>query len=77
MHAIGIKISHGGVYLFAITDLPVGAPVALEFHPPQSRETVKVTGTVRHRAVYLYGIEFDGAADATERLSALTSANPT
>ena len=72
--AIGLKISHGGLYLFAITDLPVGASVVLEFRPPDSRETVKVTGTVRHRAVYLYGVEFENGVSAAEPIAVLESA---
>jgi hypothetical protein len=68
--ALGIKISHGGLYLFAITDLAVGAPVAVEFRPPDSREVVRLSGTVRHRAVYLYGIEFENglAGEASPEL---------
>jgi hypothetical protein len=56
---LGISVSAGGMYLFAIADLAVGSQVNLEFQPPQARQAVHVTGTIKHRTVYLYGVEFD------------------
>jgi len=58
INGFGIKVSEGGMYLFAVADLPVGSQVNVEFKRPHSEETIRVAGTVRHRAVYLYGLEF-------------------
>ena len=55
---LGIQVSRGGLYLFAIADLPVGAEIKVAFRDPRSQQWVEVLGTVRHRAVYLYGVEF-------------------
>ena len=44
--------------LFAIANLPVGSEVHVEFLPPRGKERVRVCATVRHRAFYLYGVEF-------------------
>lgn len=55
---LGIQVSRGGMYLFAIADLPIGTEIKLVFIEPGSQQSVEVFGTVRHRAVYLYGIEF-------------------
>ncbi|MGH9501408.1 MAG: PilZ domain-containing protein [Terriglobales bacterium] len=56
--ALGINLSDVGMCLFAIANLPVGSQIQLEFLPPRSRELTRVSGIVRHRALYLYGIEF-------------------
>ncbi|PYX32293.1 MAG: hypothetical protein DMG77_03660 [Acidobacteria bacterium] len=56
--ALGINLSDVGMCLFAIANLPLGSQVQIEFLPPKCTERVRVCGTVRHRAVYLYGIEF-------------------
>jgi hypothetical protein len=32
--------------------------IQIEFLPPRCLERIRVCGIVRHRAVYLYGIEF-------------------
>lgn len=55
---LGIQVSRGGMYLFAIADLPIGAEIMVAFTEPASQRHVEVPGTVRHRAVYLYGVEF-------------------
>jgi hypothetical protein len=55
---LGIQVSRGGMYLFAITDLPIGTEIKLAFTEPRSQQRIEVFGTVRHRAVYLYGVEF-------------------
>lgn len=60
---LGITVSPGGMYLFAIADLPVGMRLAVEFQPPYAREIVTLTGTIRHRTIYLYGIEFDQSSE--------------
>src|SRR5215469_11406006 len=63
MDALGINLSEGGMGLFAVAHLAVGSRVEIEFCPPQSSETVRVEATVRHRALYLYGIEFLSHSD--------------
>jgi PilZ domain len=54
----GVKLSPGGMCLFTVSDLPIGSEVELEFLTPSSEKTVRVSGTIRSRALYLYGIEF-------------------
>jgi hypothetical protein len=39
-------------------NLSLGSQVQIEFLPPRRTERVQVCGIVRHRALYLYGIEF-------------------
>jgi threonine/homoserine efflux transporter RhtA len=56
--ALGINLSDVGMCLFAIANLPVGSQIRIEFLPPRSMELVRVSGIVRHRALFLYGIEF-------------------
>jgi hypothetical protein len=56
--ALGINLSDGGMCLFTVANLDLGSEIQIEFLPPQSEERVRVAGTVRHRALYLYGIEF-------------------
>jgi hypothetical protein len=56
--AFGIKVSEGGMYLFAAANLPIGETVGIEFRTPNSEKLVRAFGTVRSRAVYLYGLEF-------------------
>ncbi len=58
MDAIGINLSDVGMCLFAIADLPLGSQIQVEFLPPRSTELVRVSGIVRHRALYLYGVDF-------------------
>ena len=67
MDAIGINLSDVGMCLFAIADLPLGSQIQVEFLPPRCKEWVRVNGTVRHRALYLYGIEFLVNADQRPR----------
>jgi PilZ domain len=56
--ALGINLSDVGMCLFVIADLPLGSQIQVEFLPPRCKKRVRVSGTVRHRALYLYGIEF-------------------
>ena len=56
--ALGINLSDVGMCLFAIANLPVGSQIQIEFLPPRSKERIRVCATVRHRAFYLYGVEF-------------------
>jgi hypothetical protein len=55
---LGIQVSRGGMYLFAIADLPIGIEIKVTFTEPRSQRRIEAPGTVRHRAVYLYGVEF-------------------
>ena len=56
--ALGINLSDTGMCLFAIANLSLGSQIQVEFLPPRCKERVRVFGTVRYRALYLYGIEF-------------------
>ena len=71
MDAFGINLSEGGMGLFAVAHMSVGSRVEIEFCPPQASEAVRMEATVRHRALYLYGIEFlphsDQFRDSTSR----------
>ena len=58
--ALGINL---GMCLFTIANLPVGSKIRVEFLPPRSARPVRVPGIVRHRALYLYGIEFLADSD--------------
>ena len=53
-----IRMSVGGIYLFAAADLPSGAEIKIEFAPGASGGLLSRSGIVRHRAIYLYGVEF-------------------
>ncbi len=56
--AIGTNLSVGGMGLFAVANLRLGSQIDLEFEAPQSGKRHRLSGIVRHRALYLYGIEF-------------------
>jgi PilZ domain-containing protein len=58
MDAVGINLSDHGMRLFTMANLAIGSQIQIEFLPPRSKERVRVSGIVRHRALYLYGIEF-------------------
>ena len=58
MEALGVNISDVGMSLFTIANLPVDSQIQVEFLLPRSEEPMRVWATVRHRALYLYGIEF-------------------
>ena len=58
MDALGINLSDVGMCLFTIANLPLESQIHVEFIPPQGKERIRVCGIVRHRALYLYGIEF-------------------
>jgi len=64
VHGLGINLSDVGMCLFTLAILPVGSPVEVEFVSPRGQDPVRVSGTIRHRALYLYGIEF---VDSDER----------
>ena len=56
--ALGINLSEVGMCLFTIANLSLGSKIEIEFLPPRCSQPVRIDGTVRHRALYLYGIEF-------------------
>jgi PilZ domain len=58
LNALGINLSDGGMGLFAIANLPVGSQVQIEFVPPKTKTPVRMPAMIRHRALYLYGVEF-------------------
>jgi len=58
MNAVGINLSDVGMCLFSLANLPLGSQIEVEFVPPGADEPVREYGTVRYRALYLYGIEF-------------------
>lgn len=62
-NALGINLSDVGMCLFTIANLPVGSQIWVEFLPPRGNEPVRLCGIVRHRALYLYGIEFLASLD--------------
>jgi hypothetical protein len=63
---LGINLSDGGMCLFTIANLPVGTELEVEFQSPQNEQPSRVSGRVRHRALYLYGIEFLGELDKSQ-----------
>jgi PilZ domain len=63
MDALGINLSDVGMCLFSLANLPLGSQIQVEFLPPRQKERVRVRGTVRHRALYLYGVEFLNDSD--------------
>lgn len=54
----GVRLSKGGICLFAAANLPVGSQVKVEFKNPKTHQPVRIRGKVRNRSVYLYGVEF-------------------
>jgi hypothetical protein len=58
MDALGINLSDGGMCFFTVANLHVGSRVDVEFLPPHTEAPVRMSGKIRHRALYLYGVEF-------------------
>ena len=58
MDGLGINVSDVGMCVFAIANLAVGTEIDVEFLPPHSTYPERFAAVVRHRALYLYGIEF-------------------
>lgn len=54
----GTKISEGGVCLFALANLAIGDRIDVEFTDSDFGTPIRVSGIIRNRAVYLYGVEF-------------------
>ncbi len=73
LDARGVRLSEGGVCLFAAAHLALGTDIKLEFQN-FGKEPVRLRGKVRNRHVYLYGVEFltEGLEDRRQlaRLSA-------
>lgn len=68
MDALGINISEGGMGLFAIANLPLGSHIEVEFRTADGPAPFRrVAATVRHRALYLYGIAFSPESGVTGR----------
>ena len=58
LEALGINVSDVGMCLFTMANLPVGSQIQVEFLRPRSTEFVRISGIIRHRALYLYGVDF-------------------
>ncbi|HKW19016.1 MAG TPA: PilZ domain-containing protein [Terriglobales bacterium] len=56
--AVGINISDMGMGLFAVANLPIDSQLLIEFPAKGRSQRVRLSGVVRNRALYLYGIEF-------------------
>jgi PilZ domain len=71
IEALGINISDVGMCLFTVADLPIDSEVQVELLPPGGTERVRLWGVIRHRALYLYGVEFrfDIDLDTADRAS--------
>jgi PilZ domain len=54
----GTKMSAGGICLFALANLVIGARIEIEFMDSSRDKPIQVRGVVRNRVVYLYGVEF-------------------
>ena len=54
----GTKMSAGGICLFALANLAIGAHIDVELIDSHRGTPVRVSGIVRNRAAYLYGVEF-------------------
>lgn len=74
--ALGIQISEGGIYLFAVANLPVGAEVRLEYTTPPFKKPVEIAAVVRHRALYLYGLEFLREQTSEEAMTSVPAQHP-
>ena len=54
----GTKMSQGGICLFALANLAIGAQIDVELIDSHCDTPICVSGIVRNRVVYLYGVEF-------------------
>ena len=62
-----IRLSEGGIYLFALANLTPGEQIRIEYAASESDEPLSRSGVVRNRAIYLYGIEFSAEESQPER----------
>lgn len=67
--ALGINLSEGGMGFFAAANLRIGSQVAIEFLPPGEDAPVRRPAKIRHRALYLYGVEFLPPGGQSDRQS--------
>lgn len=58
LEAVGINVSDVGMCLFTAANLPIEAPIDVEFQTHAGASFERLRAIVRHRAFYLYGIEF-------------------
>jgi len=65
-----IKISDGGLCLFAVANFATGTQISVDFVDPSLSlgKPARVRGIIRNRAVYLYGVECEPQAVAIPRL---------
>jgi hypothetical protein len=61
--ALGINISDVGMGLFAVANLSIDSQLTIEL--PGREQRMRLSGVVRHRALYLYGIEFVDLGEGT------------
>ena len=77
MDGLGINVSDVGMCVFTIANLTVGTEIDVEFLPPHSAYPERFAAVVRHRALYLYGIEFQKIkVSHAEMRSTLTANTP-
>ena len=69
IEALGINISDVGMSLFSIANLEADSRIEIELLRPQSTEPTRIDGIVRHRALYLYGVEFLVDSDRVSKSS--------
>lgn len=66
-----VKISDGGMCLFAVANFSPGTQISIDF-VDQAHQSVtpatRVRGTIRNRAVYLYGVEREAQGATGPRL---------
>jgi hypothetical protein len=64
MDAVGINISEGGMGIFTVAHLPIGSRIEVELRTPDGPVSfVRFPAIVRHRALYLYGVQFEQPED--------------
>ena len=54
----GTKLSAGGICLFALANLAIGSQIDVELFESLCDRPIRVSGVIRNRVVYLYGVEF-------------------
>ena len=72
-----INVGAGGMYLFAAAAFEVGTEIEVEFRLQDYKDLIREFGTVRRRAVYVYGIEFLPEAAAAGRGATTSTDNST
>ncbi len=70
VRAIGMNISTGGMGLFAVANLHVGTHIEVEFEYRAGSKR-RMRGIVRHRALYLYGIQFTSDLESVPERAAI------